>query len=284
MNRLRDYLILTKPEITFMNVAMALGGFYLGSAGHLDLTRLAYMLAGVTLGAAGTGALNMYFERAVDGRMRRTRLRPLPAGRLAPWQALAVGAGAVAAGIACLAWRVNLLSALLLALAVANYLLTYTALKPKTYGCVLVGALSGAAPPLIGWVAATGRISGSAGALFLILFLWQIPHFLALAWLHREDYASVGWRMLPTNDPDGRGTGRQMVGYGAALLLATLLPWGFGLVHPVYLVGAAGLGVLFLAMEARFARQRTTPAARAVFVGSMIYLPALFGLLAVHKL
>lgn len=284
MNRLRDFLSLTKPEITFMNVAVALGGFYLGSAGHVDLARLGRTLAGVTLGAAGTGALNMFFERAADGRMRRTRLRPLPAGRLAPWQALAVGAGAVVLGIAYLAWRVNLLSSLLLALAVANYLFAYSALKSKTYACVLVGALSGAAPPLIGWAGAAGRLSGSAGVLFLILFLWQIPHFLALAWLHREDYASVGWRMLPTNDPDGRGAGRQMLGYGAALLVASLLPWGFGLVNPGYLIGAAGLGALFLVMEARFATRRTTSMARTVFIGSMVYLPAIFGLLAVHKL
>ena len=284
MNRLRDYLALTKPEITFMNVAVALGGFYLGSAGHVDLTRLANTLAGVTLGAAGTGALNMFFERVADGRMRRTRLRPLPAGRLAPWEALAVGAGAVVAGIAYLAWRVNVLSALLLTLAVANYLFAYTALKPRTHACVLVGALSGAAPPLIGWVAATGRINGSAGVLFLILFLWQIPHFLALAWLHREDYASIGWRMLPTNDPAGRKAGRQVVGYGAALLLASLLPWGFSLVNPAYLIGAAVVGALFLVMEVRFAIQRTTTMARTVFIGSMVYLPAIFGLLAVHKL
>lgn len=284
MNRLRDYLALTKPEITFMNVAVALGGFYLGSAGAVSLARLADVLAGVTLGAAGTGALNMFFERAADGRMRRTRLRPLPAGRLAPWQALAVGAGAAVAGIAYLAWRVNVLSAVLLALAIANYLFAYTALKPKNYACVLVGALSGAAPPLIGWAGAAGRINGSAGVLFLILFLWQIPHFLALAWLHREDYASVGWRMLPTGDPDGRAAGRQMIGYGAALLVASLLPWGFGLVKTVYLIGATGLGTLFLAMEARFAIQRTTPIARTVFIGSMVYLPAIFGLLAVNKL
>ena len=281
---LADYWELTKPEVTFLVVTTALAGFYLGARGALDWFRLLHTLVGTALVAAGTATLNQLFERDVDARMRRTAQRPLPAGRLKPSQALAFGVALAVVGGLELAVAVNLLSSFLALFTLASYLLLYTPLKKKTNLCTVVGAFPGAMPVLIGWVASGRELEPAAWILYAILFLWQFPHFLAIAWLYREDYARGGIVMLPPRDTYGKFTARQIVFFSLALLPATMAPALLGLAGRVYLLGALVLGFGFLYFAVRLARSRTLLEAKWLLHASVIYLPLLYGLMMLDKI
>jgi len=278
-----DYLELTKPRVTGLILMSTLVGFYLAPGGGIDLWLLASVLAGTALVASGTAALNQYWERETDGRMLRTRDRPLPAGRLLPWKALCFGVGLAAAGVAWLAWQVNPLTSLLALLTLVSYLFFYTPLKTRTPHCTLVGAFPGAIPSLIGWTAVQGEISLAAVVLYAILFLWQFPHFLAIAWMYREDYARGGIVMLPVVEPEGVSTGRQIVAYSIVLLPVSLLPSLLGVTGWVYFAGALLLGAAFLHVGIRTAAAQSTLAARRLLQASVLYLPLVYGLMILDK-
>jgi protoheme IX farnesyltransferase len=278
-----DYLVLTKPRLVTLVLVTTLVGFYAGSVGRVDLPLLVNTILGTALAAAGSLALNQYLERELDGRMARTRQRPLPDGRLAPFEALAFGVATTAAGLMILTILVNPLVGAVEAVTVASYLFVYTPLKTRTSLATIAGAVPGALPPVAGWVAARGAFGAGAAALFAILFLWQLPHFLALAWMYREDYRKAGIVVLPSSDPDGSMTGRQMVANLLALLPAAILPCLAGIAGTVYFVGAIALSLAFLAFGIAFALQRSQVRARRVFLASLAYLPALLTLLAVAR-
>jgi protoheme IX farnesyltransferase len=246
------------------------------------LTFLA-VLAGTALVAGGASALNQYAERDCDARMLRTRHRPLPAGRLAPAEALGFGLLAAAAGLVVLGLATNLLTLALGAAALASYVLAYTPLKRATSLCTVVGAIPGAIPPLMGWAAARGELDRTAWALFAVLFLWQLPHFLALAWMYRDDYARAGFPMLAVSDDGGASTGRQAVLYAAALLPVTLAAGLFAGAGRVFLWGGLAGGLAFLAGAALFARRREVAWARRLFLASVLYLPAVLGLMVFDR-
>jgi protoheme IX farnesyltransferase len=281
--RLADYWTLTKPEVNFLVLVSTLVGFYLASRGPLDLGRLFHTLMGTLLVASGTGTLNQYLERHSDKRMRRTANRPLPAGRLAPAKAFCFGILLAAAGGGELWVFTNPLTSLLALFTLASYLLFYTPLKKRTPLCTLVGAFPGAMPPLIGWAAVRNSLSLVAWALYLILFLWQFPHLLAIAWMYREDYARAGLQMLPRNDHEGRTTVRQIMGYSLVLIPASLLPVFLGQAGKAYLVGALVLGFGFLHYGMRLALHRSNSLARRLVLASVVYLPLVFALMMVDK-
>jgi protoheme IX farnesyltransferase len=278
-----DFVELAKPRVVFMVLVTTGVGFYLGSLGMLDYLRLLPTLVGTALAAAGTLALNQYVERDLDARMQRTRLRPLPDGRLQPREALLFGATITAAGVLYLAIAVNTLSALLTGMTTASYLFVYTPLKRKTPLCSVLGAIPGALPPVTGWTAARDAFGVEAWILFAILFLWQLPHSLAIARLYRDDYAKAGFRLLPVVEPDGASTGRQIVTNCSALLVVGLLPTLVGLAGGVYFCAALILGVTFLGYGVAFARARTAPAARQLLLASLLYLPTLLIVMALDK-
>jgi protoheme IX farnesyltransferase len=279
-SRLSDYLALTKPGITFMVSVTAAVGFWVASPGHVDWRLLAHLVGGTLLSSAGAAALNMLLERRIDARMERTKDRPLPAGRLAPAEALVWGVFLCAGGLAWLALGTNLVTAALSAATILSYLGLYTPLKTKTSLCTLVGAVPGALPPVMGWTAASGRLETGAGILFLLLFFWQLPHFLALAWMYREDYARGGLPMLPVEGPDGGSTGRQVVLQTLALVVVSLLPYGARMVGEGYLVAALALGAGFLGFGIAFAVQRSRARASRLFFASIAYLPLVLAALA----
>jgi len=278
-----DYVELTKPRITLMVMLTTMVGFVMGSAAQVNVPGLLAVLAGTGLVAAGASALNMLLERRTDALMHRTRNRPLPAGRLRPIDVVAWGFALTAAGVLLLGWRAGALATGVALVTWLSYLLFYTPLKPLTSLSTVVGALPGALPPVIGWAAARGSLDAGAFVLFAILFLWQIPHFLAIAWIYREDYARGGLPMLPVLDPEGKVTGRQAVANSLALLLVSLTPRAAGLAGNVYLVGAVVLGMAFTAVAFRAAIERTAPAARRLFVTSIVYLALLCALLIADK-
>ena len=232
------YWALTKPDVSFLVVLTTLAGFYLGSSGPVDFLRMTHAVLGTALVAAGTSALNHYFERASDAQMRRTAARPLPLGVLQPAEALRFGVALAASGVLYLALLANPLAGAIAAATCVSYLAAYTPLKKRTTLATLVGAFPGAAPPLIGWAAARGELGLGAWLLYLILFLWQFPHFHAIAWMYREDYARAGIRMLPVVDPTGEKTFAQILMTSAALVLASLLPAVVGLAGVPYFFGA----------------------------------------------
>lgn len=281
--RLGDFAALTKPSITRLVVATTAAGFYMGSAGRPDLATMAHALLGTALVASGTNALNQWWERDVDARMQRTRSRPLPAGRLRATAALGFAAAISLAGILYLAAFVNLVTAALAAASLATYVLCYTPLKKRTTLSTVVGAVPGALPILGGWTAATGAVTAEAWLLFAVLALWQMPHFLALAWLYREDYRRGGLVTLGVLDPDGRRTGRQVVAYTLALVGASvaLVPWGVS--GRLYLTAALVLGIVLLVMSAAMALHPSPRRARRLFLASVIYLPALLMFMVVDK-
>jgi protoheme IX farnesyltransferase len=278
-----DYIALTKPRITLMVVLTALLGFVLASPGPIAGTGLAWALLGTGLVAAGASTLNMLLERETDGLMVRTRNRPLPAGRLRAPEVTAFGLGVTIVGLLVLATFSGLLAAALALLTWASYLFWYTPLKTKTSLSTLVGAIPGALPPVIGWAAARGTLEPGAGVLFTILFLWQIPHFLAIASLYKDDYALGGLPMLPVVDPTGGLTGRQAIVHSVFLTLASLMPTVIGMAGRFYLVGALLLGIGLTATACAAAVSRTRPAARKLFVVSIVYLTALSTLLLVDR-
>ncbi len=273
--RLADYVSLTKPRLNALVVATSAAGYYLGGARLVDW-RLLEAVAGTALVAGGAAVLNQVYERDTDALMRRTRTRPLPDGRVAPTDARVFGLVLAAAGLAILAARANLLAAFLAATTLIVYLIVYTPMKRRSPFATLIGAVPGALPPLIGWTAAQGAFSLGGTALFAIVFLWQIPHFMAIAWLYRDDYSKANFPILPVIEPDGRRTGRQAVIYAAALLPASFVPSFIGVTGPTYLAVALGLGATLLWLAARFAQSRTDASARTLFVGSIVYLPLLW--------
>ena len=281
--RLADYLELTKPRVTTMVLVTATVGFYLGSTGPMDVKLLLETLLGIALTAGGSAALNQYLEREPDGLMRRTGNRPLPAGRLRPVRALWFGIAISLLGLLYLAVRVNLLSCLLALAVWGSYLFVYTPLKQRTSLCTLIGAFPGAGPPIIGWAASAHGLDLRAWTLFFILFLWQFPHFLAIAWMYRDDYQKAGFRMLPQEDQHGFITGQQILIYTIALVPVSLLPSLFGMAGLPYLFGAIALGLLFLYFGLKVARSRTTADARKLLRASVLYLPLLLALMVAGK-
>ncbi len=279
-----DFLALTKPRVVVMVLVTTLVGFYLGSQGTPDYLCLLHTLFGTALAAGGTLALNQVIEREADAKMQRTRLRPLPDGRLQPTDALAFGALMTAIGLLYLTIVVNPLSSIVTTFIVGSYLFAYTPLKPKTSLCSLVGAIPGALPPVIGWVAARGSFNVEAWVLFTIMFLWQLPHSLAIGWLYQEDYARAGFRLLPVIEPDGKSTGRQIVSNCLALLAVGLLPTLIGLAGVVYFFVALSLGVIFLWYGVGLARASSRAAARKLVFVSLVYLPVLLAVMALDKL
>ena len=278
--RAADYLALTKPRVAVLVLFTVAAGALLAGGLHVDGLVLFHVLFGTTLVAAGASTLNQWIERLSDAHMRRTENRPLPAGRLQPAEVLAFGALLAAGGVAYLALTLSHWAAAATAAATfALYVGVYTPLKSRTTLNTLVGAVPGALPPLIGWAAVRGGLTWDALPLFLIVFLWQVPHFLAIAWIYRDEYARAGLRMQPVYDPTGRGAGRRMVSYCLVLLPASLAPLWLGTAGPLYAVGAALLGVGFLAASAGFLRAPSTRAARRVLRASLLYLPGVFALL-----
>lgn len=274
--RVAAYAELTKPRITFLIVLTSAAGFALASRNGIDYVALLRALVGIALLSSGIATLNQYAERDLDGLMRRTANRPLPAGKLAPWEALAFGAGITILAEIYLLVLVNPLSALLGLTVIAGYLFAYTPLKTRTTLSTLVGAFPGAVPPLIGWTAARGSISLEGWILFAILFLWQFPHFLAIAWMYREDYGRAGILMLPVVEPDGKVTAQQIVVYTLMLLPVSLLPTVMGLSGRIYFVGAIVLGLAFLYSSLRAAFSMSRQNARRLLLASVLYLPLLF--------
>jgi protoheme IX farnesyltransferase len=275
IERLRAFFELTKPRITTLVVLTAWLGFSLAAPGRSFRPLWAFAILGTALVAAGASALNEYLERDLDAKMRRTQNRPLPEGRLTPDQALGFGVLLSIAGLAILISQVNALTAFLGVLSLASYLFVYTPLKTRTALCTLVGAIPGAIPPMMGWTAARGTLAPAAWVLFAILFLWQLPHFLAIAWMYRDDYARAGFPMLPVVDPEGGSTARMIILYSAILIPVTLLPARIGLTGFSYFYGALGLGLTFLLFGTITAFVRTPANARRLLLASVIYLPTL---------
>jgi len=279
----RDFVDLTKPRITLMVLVTTTLGF-LTAGGGQGLGTLGYALAGVGLLSAGASALNQVLERETDALMQRTVDRPLPSGRLRPRHAMIFGIVLSLAGLGLLGLGVNLLTTLLGGLAFTSYVCVYTPLKRVTSLATLVGAVPGALPPVMGWTAAQGRLGIGAWVLFGMLFLWQLPHFLAIAWLYREDYARGGFPMLPAIDPDGRATARQAVLYGAALVPVSLLPTVAGLSGVPYLIGALTLSMTFLGGCIAFSISATNRTARRLLMISLLYLPAVLATMLLDRL
>jgi protoheme IX farnesyltransferase len=282
--RLADYLALTKPRVIAMVLVTTAVGYYLGSPGTPVLVPLVYALVGTALAAGGTLALNQYVERDLDAQMERTRHRPLPEGRVHPGEALAVGLGLLVAGLTVLAAGAHALAALVTGGIAVTYLLVYTPLKPVTSLCSIVGAVPGALPPVAGWAAARGALGPEPWILFAIMFLWQIPHSLAIGCVYREDYARAGIRLLPVIDRDGASTGRQVVSNCLALVPVALLPTLVGLAGAVYFLVALVLGLGFLWAAIGLARTRSTADARRLLLASLVYLPVLLTVMALDKL
>jgi heme o synthase len=279
-----DLLALTKPRVVVMILVTTLVGYYVGLTGAPDYVRMLHLIVGTLLAAGGTLALNQYSERQVDSLMDRTRMRPLPDGRLQPLEALLFGTAITVLGVAYLAAFVGALSAAVTATTAVLYLFAYTPLKVRTALCTIVGAVPGALPPVTGWVAARDDLSLGAWVLFGILFLWQLPHTLAIARLYRDDYARAGVRVLPVVDVDGSTTERQIVTACLALLAVSLLPTLIGLTGGVYFTGALLLGLTFAVLGGWQALAPSTVSARRVLYASLLYLPALLALLAFDKI
>ena len=278
-----DYLALTKPSVVWLILMSTAVGFYVGAVEPVSYLLLLHTLLGTALLAGGAGALNQWLEREADGKMRRTERRPLPAGRLQPPPALVFGVAISVAGTLYLVWAVNWLSALLGLLTLTSYLFLYTPLKTRTPLSTLVGAFPGAMPPLIGWAAAGNGMGIEALVLFAMLFLWQFPHFYAIAWMYREDYARAGTLMLPVVEPDGISTSRQVVCYAALLVPLSAAPAVLGIAGSYYLAGALALSLGYLYAGLLLARRRTIAQARRLLRASIVYLPLIYILLIIDK-
>ncbi|HTO94471.1 MAG TPA: heme o synthase [Bacteroidota bacterium] len=282
--RVADFVALTKPELTFLSVLTALAGYTLGAAGTPSLAGGAALALGTAMVGGGSGALNQAMERRFDALMKRTEHRPLPAGRMTLAQAVMFGTLLVVGGTALLAAAHGPLTASIAAVTCATYLLLYTPLKRLTPMATLIGALPGALPPVMGWTAAAGTPGPGAYVLFGILFLWQMPHFLSLAWIYRNDYARGGYRLLAVIDTDGRKTGTQSLAYALALIPVSLLLVACGEAQGVYAVAALLLGGTFAALAAGLRKERSGAAARRLFFASLVYLPLLMCAMVVDRL
>ncbi|MBA4063643.1 MAG: protoheme IX farnesyltransferase [Isosphaera sp.] len=284
-SRLADGLELTKPRIAVMALVTVAGGYLMAAGGAGSAAVLFHTLLGAGLVAAGGSALNQLIERRTDARMRRTATRPLPAGRMTPEQVAVFGAVLSGVGLAYLLAAVSVPATVVAAVTLVSYVLVYTPLKTVTAWNTVVGAVPGALPPVIGWCAARGWDgAGGAAVLFLILFVWQLPHFLAIAWMYRADYARAGLRMLPGGDPAGGRTAAAMVLTAAALIPVAFLALPTGLAGWVFVVGATLLGAMFTRKAVGFARERTDRQAKRVLRASLLYLPGAFALLLIDAL
>ncbi len=275
---------LVKLRLTVLVLLTTLVGFYLGARGPMNYALMINAVVATALVAAGAAALNQLLEAEHDAKMRRTEDRPLPSGRMTPQTVLLIGAASSAGGLIYLAFAVNLLTAMLGAATLCSYLFVYTPLKRVTSLNTAIGAIPGALPPLMGWTAARGDISVEGWSLFVILFFWQLPHFLAIAWIYREEYAKAGFVMLPVVDETGERTGRQALSHTMGLLGVSLSPFAFKLVGPIYLAGALILGLVFLWCAFQFKRELTVKRARQLFYVSILYLPLLLGLMVMDKI
>src|SRR5436189_1215098 len=278
-----DLAELVKARLTLLVLLTTAVGCYLGSESPVDYVALFHVVFGTAAAAAGAAALNQWWERRVDALMRRTRTRPIPAGRMPPLQALVLGVALSLFGVAYLAIACNALSAALTAITVAIYIFAYTPLKRASTANTAVGAVPGAIPPMIGWAAACGSIGAGAWSLFAIVFLWQLPHFFAIAWMYREDYSRAGFRMISSDDRSGERSASQSVFFCILLLVIAGLPAFLGIANFVYLGVELLLGGLFTAVAMRFLRIRNATAARSLFIASIVYLPVLLGALVLTK-
>jgi protoheme IX farnesyltransferase len=274
---------LVKARLTTLVLLTTLVGFYVGEHGALDFALMFNALAATALVAAGASALNQLLEREYDAKMRRTQNRPLPSGRLQPTTVTIFGGVSSVAGLIYLALAVNLLTSVLGAVTLVSYLFIYTPLKRLTWLNTAIGAIPGALPPLMGWTAARNELNGEGWALFAILFFWQLPHFFAIAWMYRDEYAKAGFKMLPNVDPGGSRTAQQAVSSTLALLAVSLCPFAFKMTGTMYLAGAIILGAGFLWRAIQFSRQLTLTRARQLFFASIIYLPLLLALMVWDK-
>lgn len=279
----RDYVQLSKLRMGLLAAIISATGYYMASGEAVSYLGMLHTLIGTWLISTGAFALNMYLERDVDALMQRTRLRPLPAGRMAPRQALVYGMILSVAGVAYVAITSNLVSAAVGAIALGSYVAIYTPMKRVSNLNTIIGAFPGALPPVIGWTAVRGDIGFGAGLMFAILFLWQLPHFLAIAWMYKEDYQNAGMAMITGQDESGSFTARQMVIYGAAYVFMTLLPVDVHMVGDLYLWTALLSGIAVFALCVRWAIVRTRPAAVHVFFASLVHLPLLYLIMVVDK-
>ncbi len=277
--RVKDYIELTKPRITWLIVMSTAIGYYFGHSGAWAIWPLIHTLIGTALIASGTAALNQWYEREADRKMRRTQMRPLPSGRLSPPRALCFGIALALAGGLELGFGANWLTSGLGIATLCSYLFIYTPLKQKTWWSTTIGAFPGAMPPLIGFAGASNTLSPEAWVLGAILFLWQFPHFYAIAWMYREDYSRAGIRMLPVVEPDGESTARQILIYSVLLIPISLLPKWLGMTGDIYLIGALAMGLWFLYSGIRVSLDRTKLRARKVLLTSVVYLPVLYMLM-----
>ena len=282
--RSRDFVALAKPRLNLLVVASTLAGYAMGDGEPLGMLRVCGLLLGTGLVAGGASAFNQVIERDLDALMRRTRTRPLPGQRLQPLEGLLFGTAITLAGVLLIIASSNLLAAAVALATLVTYVAIYTPLKKRSSFGTVIGAVPGALPPIIGWAAVAGELPIKAWVLFGIMFLWQLPHFLAIAWMYREDYARAGFPMLPVIEPDGRSTGRQSVLYAAALVPLSLAPTLMHMAGDWYFAGALVLGLGFLWLTLRFARSRVVKDARYVFFGSIVYLPVLWILMIADKL
>jgi heme o synthase len=274
--RANDFVMLAKPRLNMLVVASALAGYVMAGGDLSNAVVVVSTVVGTALVAGGASAFNQVIERVPDSLMRRTRLRPVPDGRLQPIESLVFATALALVGLILLAAAVNWLSAIVALVTLLTYALVYTPLKRRSSFATVIGAIPGALPPVIGWAAARDALSQGAWVLFAIVFLWQLPHFLAIAWIYRDDYARAGFLMLPVIEPDGRSTARQAVFYCAALLPVSLAPTLVGLANTLYFGAALALGLVFLGLTLKFARTRAVPDARRLFFASIIYLPLIW--------
>ncbi len=275
---------LTKARLTALVLLTTLVGFYIGWRGPMNFVLMFHLLAGTALLASGASALNQLLEREYDAKMRRTQNRPLPSGRLQPATVMIFGGVVATAGLIYLALAVNLITSVIGAVTFVSYLFIYTPLKRVTWLNTAIGAVPGALPPMMGWTAARGELSGEGWALFAILAFWQIPHFMAIAWIYRDEYARAGFKMLPVVDPDGLRTGQQTVSHTLALCIVSLCPVLFHMAGSFYLAGALILGAGYLWCAVQFSRQLTLVRARQLFLASIIYLPLLLAVMVWDKI
>jgi heme o synthase len=283
-SRTADLIALAKPRLNLLVVVSAVAGYVMAGGNTHDVWTILWIAAGTGLVAGGASALNQLIEREPDALMRRTRLRPMADGRLSTRDAMLFALALTAAGVLCLTLGANVLSAVVALVTLATYAVVYTPLKKHSSFATVIGAIPGALPPVIGWAAAEGALSRGAWVLFGILFLWQLPHFLAIAWIYREDYARAGFPMLPVIEPDGRSTARQAVIYALALLPLSLAPTLVGMAGRTYFAGALALTLVFVGLALRFGMTRSIPDARRLFFGSIIYLPLIWILMIVDRL
>jgi protoheme IX farnesyltransferase len=281
--KIAAYVELTKPRITSLIMLTAAAGFCLGAQGGVNYLLLTHAMIGIGLLASGLGTLNQFMERDLDLLMRRTADRPLPTQRLQPIEALWFGITLVVTAELYLALFANALTTVLGFAVIAGYLFAYTPLKTRTSFSTFVGAFPGAMPPVLGWTAARGRLDVTTFVLFAILFLWQFPHFLAIAWMYREDYGRAGICMLPVVEPDGRVTGQQIIAYTLMLVPVSLLPTVLGVSGKIYFIAALVLGLLFLASGVRAALSKSNQHARQLLMASVLYLPLLFGVMVLNR-